>query len=126
MNRHGRQSRLAEVGRAGQERIAAGAVDVPLRGLAGEVAIRYLAGAGVGTLHVREPALVAVATSVDPAVRVEVRPGPSAPQAAGASDATCETQDDPAGDLRDPAAREVARGARVALRALRALIEVPS
>jgi hypothetical protein len=122
MDRHGRQSRLADVGRAGQERIAAAAVDVPLGGLAGEVATRYLAGAGVGTLRVRVPGLAAVAASVDPAIRVEVRaegtPGTDARSAAP------DTPDDVASGFRDPVARDVARGARVALRALRDILEV--
>ena len=110
MDRHDRQSRLAEVGSAGQARIAAAAVEVRLEGLAAEIATRYLAGAGVGRLRVGERALAEIATSIDPGVRVEV----AAPGAA---------RDDATPDLRDPAAREAARGAREALRVLRSLVE---
>jgi hypothetical protein len=110
MDRHDRQSRLAEVGSAGQARIGAATVDVRLEGLAAEIATRYLAGAGVGRLRVRDRALADVATSIDPGVRVDV----VAPGAAH-SDAV------PA--LRDPEAREAARGAREALRVLRSLVE---
>jgi hypothetical protein len=112
MDRHGRQDRLAEVGSQGQARIAAATADVRLTGLAGEVATRYLAGAGVGRLRVREAGLVAVASAVDPAVRVEVvDAGVSAGAFAG----------DP---FRDPAAAAVAHGAREALRILRGILEV--
>lgn len=110
MDRHDRQSRLAEVGSAGQARIGAATVDVRLEGLAAEIATRYLAGAGVGRLCVRDRALADAATSIDPGVRVEVRdPGAA--------------HDDATPDLRDPEAREAARGARQALRVLRSLVE---
>jgi hypothetical protein len=113
MDRHDRQSRLAEVGSAGQARIDAATVEVRLDGLAGEIATRYLAGAGVGRVRVGDRALADVATSIDPGVRVEV----GAPRVAVA------VQGDAAPDLRDPEAREAARGAREALRVLRSLIE---
>jgi hypothetical protein len=114
MDRHGRQSRLADVGAAGQQRIAAATVEIRSEGLAGEVATRYLAGAGVGALRVPSAALVAVARAVDPAVRAEVIGAPAG--RAGSE----EPQDDP--DFRDPSARELARGAREALHALRAIL----
>jgi hypothetical protein len=115
MDRHGRQSRLADVGAAGQQRIAAATVEVRSEGLAGEVATRYLAGAGVGALHVPSPALAAVARAVDPAVRVEVTGAPAGHEAS--RDEPC---DDPA--FRDPGARDLARGAREALHALRKIL----
>ncbi len=110
MDRHDRQARLAEVGFAGQARIAAATVVVGGRGLAAEVATRYLAGAGVGLLRVGDAALADVAASIDPAVRVEVGAGPRDPG-----------RDAP--ELRDPTAREAARGAREALRALQSVLE---
>jgi hypothetical protein len=109
MSRHGRQTRLAEVGSAGQARIASATVDVAVEGLAAEVATRYLAGAGVGCVRVRQAdgaGLAAIASSIDPAVRVEVVEFRRA-------------SDEDGLELRDPGAREVALGARLALRALR-------
>ena len=111
MNRHDRQARLAGVGAAGQERIGTATVEVQSVGLAGEVAARYLAGAGVSGLRVRERALAEAASSIDPSVRVVI-------------DAECAARasvDEPVG-FRDPGAREVARGAREALRALRGIL----
>jgi hypothetical protein len=122
MVRHDRQARLVEVGAAGQERIAAATVEIETDGLAAEVATRYLAGAGIGGLRVGDRALARAATSVDPTVRVEVVRGrrPTSEGAgATASDESCF-------ELRDPSAREVARGAREALRVLRAILEVGS
>jgi hypothetical protein len=117
MDRHGRQSRLADVGLAGQKRIAEATVEVRSDGLAGEVATRYLAGAGVGSLRVPSPALAAIARSVDPAVRVEAvsRAGTRAGEPSIAAD-----HEPP---FRDPSAGDLARGAREALRALRAVLE---
>jgi hypothetical protein len=123
MDRHGRQDRLAEVGSRGQSRIASATADVRLRGLAGEVAARYLAGAGVGHLRVRDPEQVVAARSVDPSVRVELlgegeRDGADSHEADGDGDGVA--------GLRDPSAAAVARGARDALRVLRAILEVGS
>ena len=115
MDRHGRQSRLVDVGAPGQQRIAAATVEVRSEGLAGEVATRYLAGAGVGALRVPSPAFAAAARSVDPAVRVEV-----VVASAGREEAREAPQEDP--DFRDPSARELARGAREALHALRKIL----
>ncbi len=81
-------------------------------GLAAEVATRYLAAAGIGRLRVRDPALAAIAFAIDPAVRVEVEE--TAPIAT--------SEEEPSLGFRDPAAREAARGAREALRALRAIV----
>jgi len=111
MDRHDRQARLAEVGSAGQRRIQIATAEVQTDGLAAEVATRYLAGAGVGCLRVSDGALAAAAASIDPAVRVEV----------GAARAAASTEELFA--LRDPSAREAARGAREALRVLRAILE---
>jgi hypothetical protein len=113
VSRFGRQSKLAEVGAAGQERIARSEVDLGLEGLAGDVAVRYLAGAGVGRLRVRDERLGRAARDVDPHLVVEVA------QRAGGS-----VEDDAPEflgrlDLRNKAARDVAIGAYTALRALR-------
>src|SRR6185437_11059803 len=99
MHRHGRQSRLAEIGAEGQGRIAAARAEVRSGGLAGEVATRYLAGAGIGVLRVREPSLAPIAAAVDPAVKVEV--------VERAADTAV-----PDPFFRDPAAAALARGAR--------------
>ncbi len=116
MDRHDRQSRLADVGASGQARIAAATVEVRADGLAGEVAARYLAGSGVGCLRVRDGGLAAAAAATDPSVRVEVSevPAPAAPGSASTDESS---------GFRDPSARDVARGAREALRTLRGLLE---
>jgi len=107
MNRHGRQIRLREVGPSGQLQIGRASVDVPLSGIAAEVAVRYLAGAGVGVVRVRDRQLAELAGAIDPAVEVEV-------------DARLEASDvSTTFGLQDPASRDVALGAFVALRALR-------
>jgi hypothetical protein len=112
LGRHDRQARLAEVGSAGQRRIGEATVAVHADGLAAEVATRYLAGAGVGRLRVRDRALAATAIAIDPAVRVEVD-----------ETATIATsEEEPSAGFCDPSAREAARGAREALRALRAIV----
>jgi hypothetical protein len=110
MDRHERQARL--VGSVGQERIRRAAVGVRLGGLAGEVAVRYLAGAGVGRLRVQTEDLAAMARGVDPDVAVEVGADPPDD---GREDATLS-------GIEDPVASEVARGALTALRALRGVI----
>jgi hypothetical protein len=112
-DRHRRQTRLAEVGVSGQLRLADARVDVRLEGLAAHVAVRYLAGAGVGQLQVRDESLAAVARAVDPGVGVGVDPG--LPVEAGE-----------AFDLRDPAARAVAAGAMAALGAVKGLLRETS
>jgi hypothetical protein len=111
MERHARQSRLAGVGAEGQARIEAASVDVPLRGFAGEVAARYLAGAGVGSLRVPDEAVGRAARAIDARVRVVVEPS----LAAGAVPV-------PAG-FEDRAAADLAAGALHALRALNACLQ---
>jgi hypothetical protein len=115
MQRHGRQSRLAEIGAEGQGRIAAATAEVRSVGLAGEVATRYLAGAGFGALRVRDASLAPVAAAVDPAVKVEVVEAP--PELASPS---------PDPFFRDPAAAALARGAREALREIQRALSTPS
>jgi hypothetical protein len=110
MLRHGRQLSLAEIGVAGQARIQAARVVVAFGGLAGQVAVRYLAGAGVGCLCVSDEDLASAARSVDATVRVDVNPA--------LSDSP---EEDPYG-FRDPVARDIALGARHALHALRSAI----
>jgi hypothetical protein len=113
MERHARQARL--VGSVGQERIGHAAVGVRLEGLAGEVAVRYLAGAGVGRLRVRTPDLAATARAVDPNVEVEVEVEVGGDPLDGREDGTLS-------GIEDPIASEVALGALIALRALRVAI----
>jgi hypothetical protein len=113
MDRHDRQRRVAGVGTAGQARIAAASVEVRLGGTAADVATRYLVGAGVAAVVVSHAGLAGVAAAIDAGVKSDVNPG--LPDDAA-----------PGYDLRDPSAREVARGARAALLALRsALGEAP-
>ena len=103
--------RLAGIGAAGQARLAAAHVLVTERGLAGWVMARYLAGAGVGSLSVADADHRAAALSLDDGVLVR----------------WVERNDvEPVADAEfsalDPAVREVARGARAAVRALRAIL----
>jgi hypothetical protein len=111
MDRYGRQVRLAEVGAAGQARIERARVDVRVDGLAADVAARYLAGAGVGCVCVRGQALAEAARAIAPGVRVDIDPTLAPADQAMAF------------DLRDPCARDLARGAHAALCALRAVLE---
>lgn len=104
--RHTRQVRLAEVGADGQGRIARAAVDVHGRGLAAQVAARYLTGAGVSRLRVADEATAEAARSVDSSVQVDV----DASLAPGRADEPAE--------LRDPTARALGAGALDALRAI--------
>ena len=110
MRRHARQTRLAEVGPGGQAKIAAASAEVPGEGLAALVAARYLAGAGLAGLRVREAAAAAWAQAMDARVRVDVDPLlegalPAAPS-----------------EIRDPAARQLAAGALHALGVLRSVL----
>jgi hypothetical protein len=111
MDRHARQSKLAEIGPAGQARIARARVDVGLDGVAAEVAARYLAGAGVGGLRVPSEDAAASARAVDASVPVEV----SAAIAVACEPAALAV-------LRDPSARALGLGALVALEALRSAL----
>jgi hypothetical protein len=110
--RHTRQVRLAEVGERGQARIANGGVlRIASRGLAGVVAAKYAAGAGVRALRVTSEPAAAAARAVDARVEVEVVPGhPESPGPAWL-------------DGMDPAARAVAAGAYEALLAIRGRLE---
>ncbi|HEY3822625.1 MAG TPA: hypothetical protein VGL81_35915 [Polyangiaceae bacterium] len=112
MDRHARQSRLAGIGDAGQARLGRASVDVRLDGFAAEVAARYLAGAGVACLRVPTAEAAEGARAIDAHVRVEVDPSLAGPG------------DDV--DLDDASARDLARGALCALRAIRAVLEEPS
>jgi hypothetical protein len=105
--------RLADVGEVGQKRIAAARVDVAADGFAGEVATRYLAGAGCGFIRVKKAELAAMARAVDPAVRVAVDRS-IAVQAPSALY-----------PWRHAASSELATGAHVALQVLRDLLEEP-
>jgi hypothetical protein len=99
--------RLTEVGADGQGRIARAAVDVHGRGLAAQVAARYLAGAGVARLRVADEAVAAAARGIDASVKVDV----DASLAGDRADAPSE--------LVDPTARAIGAGALAALRAIR-------
>lgn len=108
--RHTRQVRLAEVGEAGQSRLAAAEVEVSSAGFAGEVEARYLAGAGVGALRVGSEVHGAAARAMDAGVRVELGAvtGPSELPPGLAS--------------LEGAARDVAEGAYRALVSVRAAL----
>lgn len=108
--RHGRQVRLAEVGEAGQNRLAGARVAVTADGFAGDIATRYLAGAGCGSLRVKSPDLAAAARATDPSAQVAVDPS---------LDVEAET---PVYPWRRQAAAELASGAHLALRVLRELL----
>jgi hypothetical protein len=131
MNRHDRQARLAEVGAAGQRRVAAATIEVRAGAFAAEVATRYLAGAGVGRLRVHDGALAAAAAAIDPAVSVEVEEPRASLAAEGLrASSTAEgprmpspVEAEASAGFHDPSAREAMRGAREALRALRAILE---
>jgi hypothetical protein len=113
--RHTRQTRLAEVGDAGQARLGAASVDVRGPGLSGVVEALYLAGAGVGEIGVREDGHGVAARAMDATVRL--RP-------ARVGEATARARAPEGLDALDPAAREVAVGAWRALDAVRAILEL--
>ncbi len=116
--RHARQIRLAEVGTAGQARLAAARAEVHLSGDAARVAVRYLAGAGFGALGVPSAALAAEARAVDPDAPVEVVPS----RAASSPSPSALASPSPFAYL-DPAARDVAEGAALALAQIRRALE---
>lgn len=87
-------------------------VEIPTEGLAAEVAARYLAGAGVRTLRVKDVATASAAQAVDASVKVEV--DPLLPELERASA--------PLESFVDPSARAIAEGAWIALRALREVL----
>jgi hypothetical protein len=108
--RHTRQVRLAEVGEAGQSRLAAAEVEVRSAGFAGEVEARYLAGAGVGALRVASEVHMAAARAMDASVRLELGSVSAAPELP------------PGLASLEGAAREVAEGAYRALAGVRAAL----
>jgi hypothetical protein len=112
--RHSRQIALAGVGEGGQKRLAAARVVVPADDFVGEIATRYLAGAGCRELRVRGSALVAAALAVDPDVQVAIDPS---------IDVDAETTLYP---WRTRATSELATGAHLALRLLRGLLREPA
>jgi hypothetical protein len=57
MKRYTRQSRLFEVGPAGQARLAEARYHVPGTGLTAETCALYLAGSGAAVVHVDVPAI---------------------------------------------------------------------
>lgn len=123
MDRHTRQSRLVEVGPAGQARLAAASVTVPGSGLAASVAARYLAGAGVGRLRVDDEAAKRAALAVDPAVTVDgAAPAPAPTPALAPTPTPTPAPTPDALGLEDPSARAVGEGAFAALRALSAIL----
>jgi hypothetical protein len=105
--------RLAGVGEAGQKRLADARVVILADGFVGDVAIRYLAGAGIGHICVKTPALASVARGVDPTVQVALDPG------LGVGVALAPFA------LRRPAAAELAAGAHLALEILRKELQEP-
>jgi hypothetical protein len=101
---------------AGQDKIARSDAVVRVGGLAGEVAVRYLAGAGFRRLRVPDVDLVRAAQAVDPEVVVQVSSGPSPDDGEDPRDFLQEL------GVRDHSAGEVATGAHVALVTLRAAL----
>ena len=86
------------------------------RGFAGEIEARYLAGAGVGALRVKDDAHARVAVAVDPAVRIEI---------VQVAPTNCDESVSPLPPILaalDPAARDLAEGAFRALQTLRSLL----
>jgi hypothetical protein len=108
--RYTRQARLAEVGEPGQAKLSEGEACIASVGVAAVVSARYAAGAGLGSLRVREPLALDAARSVDARMPVVIDAG----LAAAASSLS------PAwlAEL-DPGARDVAQGAYEALVAIR-------
>jgi hypothetical protein len=112
MDRYDQQVRLQEIGAAGQARIARALVNVGLDGTAADVAARYLAGAGVAGVRIRDASFAEGARAIEPGMRVEVDRGLAIDVEARAF------------DLRDPACRDICVGAHAALRALRCAVGV--
>ena len=112
-SRHVRQVLLAEIGEVGQARLASGSATVDVGGAAGDIEVRYLAGAGVGRIVVADALTADAARAIDPVARVEIDPH-TRPVRGDAPHATF--------GIRDPAARDVALGAWRALDTLRTLL----
>ncbi len=107
-----RQSRLTEIGARGQAAIEASDVHLGHGGVAGAVAARYLAGAGVRRIHAHDAGAARAAASVDASAVVTLD-----------SDRAAEPL--PAAFLlEDPAARAVAEGAHDALVVLKAVLGI--
>lgn len=104
--------RLPLVGREGQKVLSGIAAVVGATGDEGRVAARYLAGAGVGRITVRDPDVAAAGQRVDASVTIVVAPV--------AEPAPMQELDE-----LDPAARAVARGARAAAQVLVAALRAP-
>lgn len=132
-HRYTRQVRLPEVGTEGQERLGQAAVSLASRGLAGEVAVRYVVGAGVGRVAVVQENLVAVAKRVDGRVHVHRVQGPRIQGPAGQGHGIEPAADHDAGGKHSPglplpmgfedeAPRAVAEGAYEALVCLRNIL----
>ena len=109
MDRHHRQRILPEVGTAGQALLARASAEVRLGGFAGEIAARYLAGAGFGRIVVSDVAHANAARHIEPNLNVEVGSGGTGRPAA-------------AFDLKDEAARDLSAGARAALQVIRCML----
>jgi hypothetical protein len=114
--RHTRQARLAAVGVERQRKLASREARVQACGFAGEIEARYLAGAGVGALTVKDDAHARAAVAVDPSVRIEI--AQNAPESSEQSVSPLP----PILVALDPAARELAEGAFRALQTLRSLL----
>lgn len=114
-DRYTRQVRLTDVGAAGQARIGAVRAVVSAEGLAGVVAARYLLGAGVGRVAVRDAAIAEAARGIDPGAALAVEG--SAPRATPPDLARF--------GVKTPAAAQVLEGAVSALAILRAALEAP-
>jgi hypothetical protein len=112
VHRYDRQTKLAEVGSVGQARIARCLVEVRLDGAAADVAARYLGGAGVAGVRVRDAAVAEAARAIAPTLIIEVDP------------ALAVDSEGEAFDLRDPACRDLARGACAALSVIRAVLDL--
>jgi|SRR5580658_4447879 hypothetical protein len=109
--RHSRQIRLAGVGEIGQRRIASARLALLADGFAGDVATRYLTGAGVGHLSLKSSLLAGSARAVDPTVHISVDPSlPVGPTHSAFA-------------LRYRGAIELAMGAHLALELLRQTLE---
>jgi hypothetical protein len=121
--RHARQLRLAEVGEAGQRRLAESACVVRGHGLAAKIEARYLVGAGVGRLLVPSEEVARSARQLDASADVRIEAAILDSAARDLEPATATSSEDPewARSLSPPA-RDVALGAHRALSSLRRLL----
>lgn len=101
IDRYDRQMLLAGWGAAGQERLRAATVEVHGRGVAAEMAARYLAAAGVGTL--RLASFADEARDVNPFVQVHnIPPAPGQPDPDPPSPGDPEHPDQPGPETPHP------------------------